>query len=334
NYTDLAEEVIRYYGYDNIQSAFMPTAKSTAGGLDTRLQNLNALRALAANLGANEISTFSFIGKKSLDKLNVPQDSVLRRQIEILNPIGEDCSVMRTQLAVNMLQVTALNCNRKNKNFRLFELGKTYLPQSLPLTELPEEHDTLCMAFVGESESVYTINAAATEIFRKFGIEPDCAKYPRMPYYHPGIGCDFYVGNECICSVGKLHPSVAKNFEITDDVYLCEMDVSGFIGKQKPLCKFVPLPKYQAVERDLAVVVPEQTPVGDMLRAAEKASELCSDVSLFDIYRGEQIAQGYKSVALSFRLCASDRTLNDNDITAAVDAILQSLQTQFGASLR
>ena len=334
NYTDLAEEVIRYYGYDNIQSTFMPTAKSTAGGLDARLQNLNTLRSLAASLGAYEISTFSFIGKKALDKLHVAQDSILRRQIEILNPIGEDCSVMRTQLAASMLQVVALNCNRKNRNFRLFELGKTYLPKALPLTELPEERDTLCMAFVGENENFYTVKAAATEIFRRFGVVPDRTEYPKKTYYHPGIGCDFYVGDACLCSLGKLHPSVAKNFDLVDDVYLCEMDVSGFIGKQKPLRKFAPLPKYQAVDRDLAVVVPEQTPVGDMLRAVEKASELCSDVRLFDIYRGEQIAQGYKSVALSFRLCAPDRTLNDSDITATVDRILQALQTQFGASLR
>lgn len=334
NYTDLAEEVIRYYGYDNIRSTFMPTAKPTAGGLDTRLRNLNAVRSLAAGFGAYEISTFSFIGKKSIDKLNVPANSPLRRQIEILNPLSEEYSMMRTQLAVSMLQVVAYNCSKKNKNFRLFEIGKTYIPHELPLTQLPQERDTLCMAFVGEQESFYSVKAAVTELLRKFSQTVTRMTYSKTPYYHPGISCDMYVGDRLVCTVGKLHPSVAKNFDISDNVFLCEMDMHDFIEKEPSSVKFVPLPKYQAAERDLAVVVREDVPVGDILRTVENACDMCSSVSLFDIYRGEQIEKGYKSVAISFLLSAPDKTLNDAEITAAMDMILAALQTQCNATLR
>ncbi len=334
NYTDLAEEVIRFYGYDNIHSTFMPTAKTTAGGIDTRQRNLQSVRAAAMHFGAYEITTYSFIGKKALDKLCLAPNDELRRQIEILNPLGEEYSVMRTQLAVNMLHVVSLNCSRKNKKFRLFEVGKTYIPHALPLTELPEERDTLCMAFVGSEENFYEIKAAADEIFRRFGVTPSRMTYGQKPYYHPGISCDYYVGDACICSLGKLHPVAAKNFDITDDVYLCEMDMHTFIENEPPITKFVPLPKYQAVERDLAVVVPEETPVGDILRTVQNANALCSQVRLFDIYRGEQIEKGHKSVAISFLLSAPDKTLNDAEITAIVDDILHALQTQCNATLR
>lgn len=334
NYSDLAEEVIRYYGYDNIVSTFMPTAKCTAGGLDVRQHNLNAVKSIVSGLGAYEITTYSFIGKKCADKLNLPSDSVLRRQIEILNPLSEEYSLMRTQLAHSMLSVVANNLNKKNKNFRLFELSKTYIPHALPLTELPEEHDTLIMAFTGGEESFYTIKYAANEVLRKLGITPTKYEYSTKPYYHPGVSCDYYYGENVFCSFGKLHPSVAANYNISQDVYICEIDLYDFIEQEAPSVKFEPLPKFQSAERDLAVIVKEEVPVGELVNAVKSADELCYDAELFDIYRGEQIEQGYKSVALSFTLSAPDRTLTEEEINAAVKNILDLLTVRFDAKLR
>ncbi len=335
NYTDLAEEVIRYYGYDNIKSAFMPTAKCTAGGTDTREHNINAIKSLLCGFGAYEILTYSFISKKALDKIYVPQNSNLRRQIEILNPLSEEYSVMRTQLATNMLSVVARNLSRKNKDFRLFEVSKTYIPESYPLTELPNERDVLCFAFVGKNESFYTVKAAVTELFRKFGIAISRAEYSFAEYYHPGISCDCYCGENKICSFGKIHPLVAKNYDIAEEnVFMCEMELGDFICKPMPKIEFTPLPKYQAVERDLAVTVKEEVPVGNLINAIKAVEPLVSDCELFDIYRGEQIEDGYKSVALSFRLSAPDRTLNEESINAAVKNILSALEIKFGAKLR
>ena len=264
----------------------------------------------------------------------MPENHDLRRQIEILNPLGEEYSVMRTQLAASMLPVVALNCNRKNKNFRLFEIGKTYLPHSLPPIDLPEEHDVLCMAFCGADETFYGLKAAVSEIFRRFDIAAEQIGYGTLPYYHPGISSVYAVNGAVVCHMGKLHPSVAKTYDIADDVYLCEMDLSSFIQNPIRPVKFSALPKYQAVDRDLAVIVREDVPVGNLIRTAQKASALCTHAELFDIYRGEQIRSGHKSVALSFRLSAPDKTLNDDDITLAMQQILSALQTEYDAKLR
>ncbi|MDE7395278.1 MAG: phenylalanine--tRNA ligase subunit beta [Clostridiales bacterium] len=333
NYTDLAEEVIRFYGYDNIESTFFPTAKPTAGGEDVRGKNLRTLKSLAIAFGAYEICTYSFIGKKALDKLCIAKDDVLRRQIEILNPLGEEYSLMRTQLAANMLSVVSFNISRKNRDFRLFEMAKTYLPHDLPLTELPEEHDTLCVAFAGANESFYGIKAMANEIFRRFGLQPTCTGYATLPYYHPGISCEYALNGNRFCALGKIHPTVAKNYDLPEDVYLLEMDASGFIGIELPVIKRTPLPKFPSVARDLAVVVKEEVPVGTLIQTVKSVADVES-AELFDIYRGTQIEEGYKSVALSFKLIASDHTLTEEEINASVKQILHALAQNCAAQLR
>ncbi len=334
NYTDLAEEVIRFYGYDNIKSTFMPSAKTTAGGLDTRQRNIDFLKSLACGFGAYEISTYSFIAKKTADKLNLPQDSVLRKQIELLNPLSDEYAVMRTQLASSMLNVVAHNFSKKNKDFRLFEVGKTYIAQELPLKELPQEHDTLCMAFTGEQESFYTMKYAVKEILRRFAVAPEKVEYGKKSYYHPGISCEYYLNGANFCSFGKLHPLVAKNYGISNDVYICEMNLNGFISREIPNVKFAPLPKYQTVERDLAVIVREEVPAGDIIKTAKNADPLCVHAELFDVYRGEQIEAGHKSVALSFTLSSPEKTLAEEEITTAFNNVLYSLEREFGAKLR
>lgn len=334
NYTDLAEEVIRYYGYDNINSTFMSSAKVTAGGKDTRQKNIDYIKSLICGFNSYEITTFSFIGKKSLDKLNVPSDSPLRRQIEILNPLSEEYSLMRTTLAYNMLCVISHNFSKKNKDFRLFEVGKTYIPESLPLVKLPEEHDSLIVAFTGKYDSFYSIKAVATDLFKHFGIIPEKQVYSNKSYYHPTVSCDYYLNGKVFCSLGKVHPSVAKNFDLSEDVFLCEIDLYDFIEKEPPAVKFNPLPKFQIVERDLAVVVKEEIPAGNILKTAMAADALCCNTELFDVYTGEQIDSGYKSVALSVSLSALDKTLNEEEINAAVNNILSALEKEYEAKLR
>ena len=172
------------------------------------------------------------------------------------------------------------------------------------------------------------------EILRKFALKPDKHEYCDKPYYHPGMSGEYFVNGKAFCSFGKVHPLVAKNYDIAENVYLCEMNLGGFIGKEIPQAKFAPLSKFQAVRRDLAVVVKDEIPVGLILQTLEQADELCVDAELFDVYKGEQIENGYKSVALSFGLSTKDRTLTDDDITSAVKKILAALEQNCGAKLR
>lgn len=340
NYTDLAEEVIRFYGYDNIKSTLLKTASTTVGGLSQRQIRINELKNFVCGLGSYEITTYSFINNKINDKLCIPKNHTMRDVISVLNPLSEEYAVMRTQLAGNMLSTVYLNLNRKNKDFRLFEIGKTYIPKSLPLKELPSENETLCIAFVGKDENFYTIKAAVVEIMSKFLSKSYELDFSAKCYLHPGISADIFVkgyapdGKKVIGSFGKVHPSVAKNFEINDDVFIAEIDLEGILTDDLPKIKFSPLPKFPAVDRDLAVIVKEETPVGKIVETVAEASELCSGIEIFDIYRGAQVEQGYKSVAFSFKLQSPIKTLTEEEIQQAVENILKDLEVKANAKLR
>ena len=333
NYTDLAEEIIRFYGYDSLKSDFIKDARPTEGGLSVRQKNINEIKGKMVALGAYECCTYSFISAKQYDKLRYGNDARERKAIKLLNPLSDEFSVMRTQLVGSMLNVVNTNLSRKNGDFRLFEIAKLYFPEKLPLEKLPEEHDALCIAYSGKSESYYTLKAAVEEIFGKYSE----LRFVRSSahFLHPGISADIILNGQTIGAFGKIHPVVAESFDVHEDVYIAQIDLSEFIGKTKPVVQFTPIPKFPVVDRDLAVIVDEKYTVGELIeRIMIAGGKMCHDVSLFDVYTGEQIKKGYKSVAFNIKLKSDERTLVDSEIQDCMNGILKALQEKFGAELR
>ncbi len=331
NYTDLAEEIIRYYGYDALTEDFIKDARPTVGGLTVRQKNVMTIKNKLVSLGAYECCTYSFINRKQFDKLRFSANAKERNVIEIINPLSEEFAVMRTQLVGSMLNVVYTNQSRKNGDFRLFEIAKAYIPEKLPLENLPEERDTLCVAFVGKNETFYTLKSAISAVLTDvdYTIQRSVATY-----LHPGMSADLINNGVKFGSFGKIHPSVADEYGVSQDVYLAEIDLSGFIFNEKGMKKFSSLPKFPIVDRDLAVIVKDEYTVGEMINCIKSASPLCESVELFDVYKGEQIESGYKSVAFSLKLRSDEKTLVDTQIQECMNAVLNALVEKFDAKLR
>lgn len=333
NYTDLAEEVIRFYGYSELTEDFIKSVRPTVGGVSVRQKNISDIKNMMAAYGALEAYNYSFINYKVYDKLRIASDDPRRNVIRIINPLSEEFGVMRTQLVGSMLNSVYVNTSRKNNDFRLFEIARTYIPKSLPLTELPEEHDTLCAAFVGKSEDFYALKSVVSSVLKnrvKLTIERS-----NEPFLHSGISIDLFEGGKKFGYVGKIHPTVAENFGIPEDVYVAEIDLSGFIFDAEKIVRFKPLPKFPIVDRDLAVTVKESCTVGELIACIrESIGELCELVELFDVYQGEQIESGFKSVAFSIKLYSEEKTLVDAQIQECMNRAVEGLGKQFGAKLR
>lgn len=333
NYTDLAEEVIRFYGYSELTEDFIKSVRPTVGGVSVRQKNISDIKNMMAAYGALEAYNYSFINYKVYDKLRIASDDPRRNVIRIINPLSEEFGVMRTQLVGSMLNSVYVNTSRKNNDFRLFEIARTYIPKSLPLTELPEEHDTLCAAFVGKSEDFYALKSVVGNVLKnrvKLTIERS-----NEPFLHSGISIDLFEGGKKFGYVGKIHPTVAENFGIPEDVYVAEIDLSGFIFDAEKIVRFKPLPKFPIVDRDLAVTVKESCTIGELIACIrESIGELCESVELFDVYQGEQIESGFKSVAFSIKLYSDEKTLVDAQIQECMNRAVEGLGKQFGAKLR
>lgn len=332
NYTDLAEEVIRFYGYDYLRSDLIKDAHPTNGGMTVRQKNLNEIRNTMTSFGAYECYTYSFINYKQYDKLRYPEFAPERNVIRLLNPLSEEFAVMRTQLVGSMLNAVSTNLSRKNGEFRLFELSKIYLPEKLPLEKLPDEHDVLCVAYCGKDETFYKLKAAVCEVLE--GFIDYSIKRTIATYLHPGIGADIECDGKIVGSFGKIHPVVADAYGIHGDVYVAQIDLSGFIEKSKPTVKFRPLPKFPIVDRDLAVIVDDNYTVGEISDCIKNSCALCESVALFDVYKGEQIESGHKSLAFSIKLRSDEKTLVDSQIQECMNSIMQALSEKFDAKLR
>lgn len=334
NYTDLTEEVIRYYGYDNITSTFLSSAKPTVGGLGRRQKKINELKSLLCANGLYEIATYAFINEKQHDLLKLDTQSPLRNAIPILNPLSAEYGVMRTQLAGSMLKTIGGNTSRKNNELAFFEIAKTFIPHELPLTELPSENETLCIGLAGESHDFYELKDIISQVLANCNI-CHSLEYGKHPYLHPGISAEIIADGSSIGYFGKIHPDVAENFNLPEDVYICEIELEKFIDNSPVNKQYKPLPKYPAVNRDLAFVVEDRYSIGELIGAIKASGgTLCSDVTLFDIYKGAQIAEGYKSVAFALKIQPEEKTLTDEEIQSVVNAIVDNLKNKFDAQLR
>lgn len=334
NFTDLTEEVIRYYGYDNITSTFLNRAKPTVGGLSVRQKNIDYIKNMLCSFGLYEIETYSFINPKQHDDLRLSADSDLRNAIAIRNPLSAEYSVMRTQLVGSMLKIINNNISRKNSDLALFEIAKTFTAKQLPLSELPTEEEVICLCLCGGTHDFYEMKNVVGNILNKFAVD-HVIEYSKREYLHPGISAEILTDKGNIGYFGKIHPEVAENFAVPENVYVCEINTASFIDNQVANTQFVPLPKFPAVSRDLAFIVNEQFSVGEIVKEIERAGNgRCFDITLFDVYKGSQIEEGHKSLAFSFKILPADKTLTDEEIQTIVGNIIAAVQDKFQARLR
>ncbi len=330
---DIAEEVARYYGYNNIETTLMRGA-TTMGGYSDEQKLENAAGAAARALGYSEIITYSFVSPSSFDAIRIPADSPLRKTVKLVNPLGEDTSIMRTVILPSMLDILSRNFAFKNKGVKLYEIGKIYLP--VEGEKLPNEPKRMIFGTYGEHENFFTLKGEVDALLEQLNVHP--ATYvadTKNPSYHPGRCADIMIDGKKLGVIGQIHPLVAEGYGISGEVYVAELDFTELQSALAPERVFHSLPKFPTVSRDLALVCDEAMTVGMLEACIKKAGgKLLRSIQLFDIYRGPGIAPGKKSVAFSLELRADDRTLTDEDTTGVTNAVLEKLKNDLGVTLR
>ena len=331
---DLAEEVARFYGYDNIPTT-LPRGEATTGKLSFKLRVEEIARDIAEFCGFSQGMTYSFESPKVFDKLLIPSDSPLRNTVDIMNPLGEDYSIMRTTSLNGMLTSLATNYNRRNKNVRLYELGNIYLPKSLPLTELPEERMQFTLGMYGDGD-FFSMKGVVEEFFEKIGLhkketyDPNAGK----PYLHPGRQANIIYDGVVVGYLGEVHPDVADTYGIGTKAYVAVLDMPEITKRATFDRKYTGIAKFPAVTRDISMVMPKEILVGQVEEVIEKkGGAYLESYALFDLYEGAQIKEGYKSVAYSIVFRAKDKTLEEAEISQAMEKILAGLE-ELGIELR
>lgn len=333
---DIAEEVARIYGYNNIPNTII------RGVADARLTEKQKLERKIANamtaLGAYEITTYSFISPKYFDKIRLPEGSPLRKTVVITNPLGEDTSVMRTTLLPSMCEVLARNYNNRNAAVCLFELGNEYIPNG---GELPDEPVRMSAGMYGGDADFYTIKGIIDSMLKNIGVEnfeytacTDPAVFAEADAFHPGRCAVITKDGKAIGILGELHPETLENYGIGVKAYAAKINVTELLNMANAVKTYKPLPKFPATTRDLAIVCDETLPAGELEKAIRKAvGNILESVTLFDVYRGKQIAEGKKSVAYAISMRSHEGTLTDEQADAAVKRVLKEL-ANLGAELR
>ncbi len=322
---DLAEEVARFYGYDNIPVT-LPKGETTVGKLPLKIRVENIARNIMEQNGFNQGMTYSFESPKVFDKLGFGEDAKERKAIVISNPLGEDYSVMRTTSLNGMLTSLATNYNRRNKAVRLYELGNVYIPEVLPLTKLPDERMKLTMGMFGAGD-FFTLKGVVEELFDKLGVANTEFMATRgYVFLHPGRQASIMVNDVVIGYIGQVHPEVSERYGIEEEVYIAVLDMPHITELADFDRKFTPIAKFPATKRDLSMVVKQDILVGEIEKVLKKnGGKFLESIELFDVYQGEQVKEGYKSVAYSITFRASDHTLEDSEINPVIDKIVAEL---------
>lgn len=342
---DIAEEIARIYGFNNIQST-TPAGSMVRGG-QSKLQTLNdTVKTLMAGAGFTEVISFSFTHPSVFDKLNFPADDSRRQAVPVLNPITDDFPVLRTNLLGGLLETIVRNLSRKNENMWIYELGAVFLPEQLPLTALPQEPVMLCGAMIGnrytsswnvgkELVDFYDAKGAVEVLLAELGISGYEVVAGEEVSYHPGKTAVFTKAGQTLAIVGEVHPQVLAAFGISRKVYAFELTMEVLAAQATAIPNYQALPKFPAISRDIAVVLPLAVPADTITQAiAAKGGTLLTDVKLFDVYAGGQVADGMRSLAFSLTFRSADKTLTDEEIEPDYKNIVAYLDTEFGAKLR
>ena len=329
---DIAEEIARFYGYDVIPNTTVTGASQ--GGLTSEQKFEKRLGELLRANGCYEIETYSFISPKYYDKINLPEDSELRRSVVITNPLGEDTSVMRTTCVPSMLEVISRNYNNRNLSGRLYEMGKVYLPKETP-DILPDEREVAVVGTFGDKEDFFALKGILDEAFNKLAIQGvEYSALKTDPAFHPGRCAEITIGEKKIGVIGEVAPAVLDNYGIGTRAYVASVDIADIFANRIEEKKFKPTPRFPASGRDLAIICDDEIPAASLEKAIRTgAGKLLEKVELFDVYKGPSVAPGKKSVAYSMTLRAPDRTLTVEECDKAVAKVLKELE-KLGARLR
>lgn len=332
HYSDLAEEVARFYGYNQIPTTAM-TGVTTRGGYSPEQMLERSLGTVCRSLGYDEIITYSFISPTYYDKIRLPEDSPLRKSMKIMNPLGEDTSIMRTTVMPSMLEILTRNYNYRNKEAHLYELGRTYFEREDGMADEPKH---LSLGVYGPEESFFTLKGAVETILDSIRAEDVTYVAEKSdPSYHPGRCAKVYVNGQEVGTLGQIHPLVAANYGVDAELYYADLKFDALFASRGADPEYQPLPKFPAVTRDIAVLVDKAVTVGAMESSIQAAAKgLLKDVTLFDIYEGAKLPTGKKSVAFNLVLRADDRSLTAQEADDEVNLVLERLKKDFDAMLR
>ena len=332
HYSDIAEEVARFYGYNEIPVAFSGGI-STAGGFSEVQQYERALGQTCRSLGLDEIITYSFISPSYYDKINWPKDDPRRDSLRILNPLGEDTSIMRTSILPSMLEILTRNYNYRNREARLYEIGRIYLKRPDGTADEPK---IISLGTYGPKMDFFRLKGWVESILGdKRSCEPRFVAEKDNPSYHPGRCAKVFLGERYVGVLGQIHPTVAANYGIDAELYCAELSFDALFDSRACTPVFKPLPKFPAVTRDIAVVCDEAIPVGELRDCIRRSAgkTLCS-CTLFDVYAGRHITEGKKSVAFSLTMRDENQTLTDEHAEELIRKVLDALEKEFGAVMR
>ena len=330
-YPDLAEEVIRMYGYDHIEGTFMESATVTNGGLNAEQQAEEKIRQTMSAQGCSEMISYSFISPKDYELLRMEDE--IAKALKIKNPIGEDLSLMRTTSAPSMLNTLIRNVRRTNEAARLYELASVYLAKSLPLEEQPEEHTMLSIGIYGPTEDFFTAKGVFEALAAQAGVTFEYVAAQR-PFLHPGKCAEILLDGKTVGYLGELSPEIAANLSVDVSLYLGELDYASVAHVLAERKKYMPLPKFAEVVRDIALVAEEGMTCAEIEKVIKASCKFLTSVRLFDVYRGSQVGEGKKSMAFSVTFTPRDKAITNEDADGFVKKILKSLHEKLNIELR
>lgn len=331
---DIVEEVARLYGYDKIP---MTLPQGAEWGAKTNGQLIEDLvRNTMFSCGVNEITTYSFVSPSAVDMINLPETSVLRNQVRLMNPLGEEYSAMRTTLIPNLLEVIARNVNRSIDEVKAFEIGNTFLPKEMPVTELPIEKKQMVIGLVGKNEDFFSLKGRVESILNKLGINA-CQFVSERNHktYHPGRCATITWNEHVIGTMGEVHPKVLNNYSIKERAYVAELDFNLLLQITRTDRLYQAIPKFPAMTRDIAMIVKDDITAGEISQIITKnGGKILESVKLFDVYKGKQIEDGYKSMAYAMTFRHAEKTLTDEEVNKVFNKMLDALKEEVNAELR
>ncbi|MGI6113524.1 MAG: phenylalanine--tRNA ligase subunit beta [Mahellales bacterium] len=331
---DIAEEVARIYGYDKIPATLIANS-TTVGGKTHQQQLVDRLKDVLSAQGLYEITTYSFVSPKIVDILGIPAGDKRHDMVRLKNPLGEDQSAMRTTLVYSMLEVIARNINRNITSAGFFEISSIFIPRELPMKQLPDEFQNLCIGVYGPDMDFFRLKGIVQNVLTLLGIQNPGYEVKASPYYHPGRSAIIYYNGTAIGEMGEIHPDTAEKFDIDQKLYVAELDLSRLLALPAQIKKYKPLPKFPAVTRDLALIVKDDIRAKDIEDIIYKrGGDLIESIELFDVYKGSQIKEGHKSMAYSITYRSQSKTLTDDQVNKIEDKILNALKRELSAQLR
>ena len=330
---DIAEELIRSYGYDHVTSTFLPSAKVTPGGRTPQQKKELSLKIALCDQGYYESIFYSFFSPADLDLIRLPEDAPERNAIRLINPISEDLSLMRTTLIPAMIRCAVRNIRRGNMQGRFFEIANVFIPQALPLTAYPEEHKMLSISAFGEGEDFFTLKAGTEAVAKEMGLSFDY-RPATTTWSHPGMTAEIYCNGQRVGIMGAISYELREELALDKPVLVAQLDYQLLNEQNGAPFTYLPLSKFAAEQRDLALVMDEEVTCGRVQKAIQESCKFLSDVALFDVFRSEAIGAGKKSMAFTLTFAPTDHAFTGEEIDGYVNKILRKLQHTMNITLR